>query len=82
MKLTDTQMHILAAAVEQQDRVVKPPAIPPGPYGAIEAIGYRITDAGLAAIGAEVSRHADMPPCDRGTSASARRRMTVGPCGR
>jgi hypothetical protein len=37
MKLTDTQMQIPAAAAEQQDRLVKPPAIPPGPRGAIEA---------------------------------------------
>jgi hypothetical protein len=83
MKLTDTQMQILAAAAEQQDRLVKPPAIPSGPRGAIEAklrtaglmeqvrldaddrpamawrhvegeaIAYRITAAGLAAIGAD-----------------------------
>jgi hypothetical protein len=44
MKLTDTQMQILAAAAEQQDRLVKPPAIPPGPRGAIEA---KLRTAGL-----------------------------------
>jgi hypothetical protein len=85
MKLTDTQAQILVAAAEQQDRLVKPPAIPPGPRGAIEAklrtaglmeqvrldadehpamawrhaqgeaIGYRITDTGLRAIGVDVT---------------------------
>jgi hypothetical protein len=44
MKLTDTQMQILAAATEQQDRLLKPPAIPPGPRGAIEA---KLPTAGL-----------------------------------
>jgi hypothetical protein len=37
MKLSDTQRAILTAAAQQQDRLVKPPAIPPGPRGAIEA---------------------------------------------
>jgi hypothetical protein len=78
-------MQILTAAAEQQDKLVKPPAIPPGPRGAIEAklrtaglmeevrldadehpamawrhadgeaIGYRITDTGLAAIGVDAT---------------------------
>ncbi|HEV7265953.1 MAG TPA: hypothetical protein VGN83_13680 [Falsiroseomonas sp.] len=92
MKLTDTQTQILAAAAgERQDRMVKPPAIPPGPRGAMEAklrtagliqqvrldtdehpamawrhadgeaIGYRITEAGLEAIGVDAAREADMP---------------------
>ena len=81
MKLTDTQSQILAAAAAHVDRLVRPPAIPPAPRGAIEAklrgaglieqvqfdageppamawrradgvaIGYRITDVGLAAVG-------------------------------
>jgi hypothetical protein len=37
MKLTDTQIQILAAAAEHPDRPVEPPAIPPGPRGAIKA---------------------------------------------
>ena len=83
MKLTDTQTQILLAAASQHDRLVKPPAIPPAPRGAIEAklrgaglieqvqldadespamawryadtgaIGYRITDPGLAMIGVD-----------------------------
>jgi hypothetical protein len=92
MKLTDTQMQLLAAAAEHQDRLAKPPAIPPGPRGAIEAklraaglieqvrlgadehpamawrhadgeaIGYRITEAGLAAVGPDAVAGADMAP--------------------
>ena len=31
------RMRILAAAAEQHDRLVKPPGIPPGPRGALEA---------------------------------------------
>jgi hypothetical protein len=91
MKLTDTQTQILAAAAEQQDRLVKPPAVPPGPRGAIEAklrtaglielirldtdehpamawrhtdgeaVGYRITGAGLESLGAGAGREADLP---------------------
>ena len=38
MKLTDTQTQILLAAAARQDRLVKPPAIPPpAPRAAIEA---------------------------------------------
>ena len=91
MKLTDTQTQILAAAAGQEDRLVKSPAIPPGPRGAIEAklrnaglvervqldaedqpamawrhaegaaVGYRNTEAGLAAVGLEPRREGDMP---------------------
>jgi hypothetical protein len=99
MKLTDTQMQILAAAAEQPDRMVKPPAIPPGPRGALEAklrsaglieqlrlgaedqpamawrhaegeaIGYRITKAGLLAVGVETSREVDIPSSGPGEAA-------------
>jgi hypothetical protein len=92
MKLTDTQAQILAVEAEQQDRLVKPPGIPPGPRGALAAklrsaglieqarldadehagiawrqaegaaIGYRITEAGLAAIGINARPGADMCP--------------------
>jgi hypothetical protein len=92
MKLTDTQAQILAAAAEQQDRLVKPPGIPPGPRGALaaklrsaglieqvrldadehpamawrhaegEVVGYRISAAGLAAIGINARPGANMRP--------------------
>jgi hypothetical protein len=91
MKLTDTQALILAVAAEQQNRLVKPPGIPPSPCGALaaklrnaglieqlrldasngpamawrhaegEAVGYRISAAGLAAIGVSARHQADIP---------------------
>ena len=62
MKLTDTQTQILLAAAARQGRLVKPPAIPPAPRGAIEA---KLRGAGLTPLRTVPAWRRWLPPSGR-----------------